>query len=284
MRTFERSATPSTMSFPASAEASPVPPHPVSAALVAALDHEFADPALLVDALTHRSWCAENEGVSNERLEFLGDAVLGLVIAERTYCDRPDLPEGQLAKIRASVVSAPALAATARGIGLGDALRLGRGELFGGGTDKESILADALEAVIGAVHLDAGLDAARALIGRLFGDLVDRSAILPGGHDYKTRLQELVARRVEPAPRYEVTDDGPDHDKRFHAVVVVVGRRHGPATGTSKKRAEQAAALLACTFLESAGGEDSEAVASRPLSGFVPVSASLTHPSSSAIF
>ena len=270
---------PSTMSFPASAEAFPIPPHPVPVALVVALDHEFVDPALLVEALTHRSWCAENEGVSNERLEFLGDAVLGLVIAEWTFGDRPDLPEGQLAKIRASVVSAPALAATASDIGLGDALRLGRGERLSGGMDKESILADALEAVIGAVHLDAGLDAARALVGRLFGDLVNRSAIEPGGHDHKTRLQELVAGRAEPAPRYEVTDDGPDHDKRFHAVVVVAGGRHGPATGTSKKRAEQAAASLACTFLESAGVGDLEVGTSRPSHDLLPGSPPLTPPS-----
>ncbi len=234
------------MSFPASAD----PPHPDQSALVAALGHDFADPGLLLDALTHRSWCAENGGASNERLEFLGDAVLGLVIAERAFGGRPELPEGQLAKIRASVVSAPALAATGREVGLGDALRLGRGELSSGGADKESILADALEAVIGAVHLDAGLDAARTLVDRLFSELLDRSAVEPGGHDYKTRLQEVVAQRTEPAPRYAVTDDGPDHDKRFHAVVVAGGRSHGPATGTSKKRAEQAAARLACTALE----------------------------------
>ena len=242
---------PSTMSSPASADPSSVPPQSDSSALVVAIGHEFTDPGLLVDALTHRSWCAEHDGVSNERLEFLGDAVLGLVIAERTFGDQPELPEGQLAKIRASVVSAPALAETARGISLGGALRLGRGEMTSGGADKESILADALEAVIGAVHLDAGLDAARTLIDRLFADLLDRSAEEPGGHDHKTRLQELVARRSEPAPRYEVTDDGPDHDKRFHAAVVAAGKRHGPAIGTSKKRAEQAAALLACTAIES---------------------------------
>ena len=262
------------MSSPASADALEVIPHPDRVELVAAVGHHFADPSLLVEALTHRSWCAENEGTSNERLEFLGDAVLGLVIAERTFGDRPDLPEGQLAKIRASVVSAPALAATARGIGLGNALRLGRGESSSGGADKESILADALEAVIGAVHLDAGLDAARELIGRLFGDLVDRSAVQPGGHDHKTRLQELVASRSEPAPRYEVAADGPDHDKRFHAVVVVSGRSHGPAVGTSKKRAEQAAALLACTHLE--GGH---AEADPPVPELVSVGASPTSPS-----
>ena len=247
MRTFVQSVTPLTMSFPVSANA----PHPDGSSLVASLGYDFVDPGLLTRALTHRSWCAENEGASNERLEFLGDAVLGLVIAEYAFEDQPELPEGQLAKIRASVVSAPALAATAREIGLGNALLLGHGEFSSGGAGKESILADALEAVIGAVHLDGGLDAARSLVIRLFAELIDKSASAPGGHDYKTRLQEFVARRTEPAPRYQVTTDGPDHDKRFHAVVSVNGQSHGPATGTSKKRAEQAAASLACTALES---------------------------------
>ena len=236
------------MSSPVSAEHPvPEPPAPPSA-----LGHEFADPTLLDVALTHRSWCAEHEGASNERLEFLGDAVLGMLVAERTYVAHPDLPEGQLAKIRASVVSSPALAAAARSIDLGASLRLGRGEVSDGGGDKESILADALEAVIGAVYLDAGLDAARGLVGRLLADSLDRSAVDPGEHDYKTRLQELVARNSTTPPRYVLTEDGPDHDKRFHAVVEVAGRTHGPAEGTSKKRAEQAAARLACRSLEPA--------------------------------
>jgi len=252
------------MSSPDSAEH----PNPELSFAPLGLGHEFADLTLLHLALTHRSWCAEHEGASNERLEFLGDAVLGMLVAERTYVQRPDLPEGQLAKIRASVVSSPALAEAARILGLGASLRLGRGEVSDGGEDKESILADALEAVIGAVYLDAGLDAARDLVDRLFAESLDRSAADPGEHDYKTRLQELVARNSTTPPRYVLTEDGPDHDKRFHATVEVAGRAHGPAVGTSKKRAEQAAARLACRSLEPAavpvGAGASAALAPRP--------------------
>ena len=236
------------MSSPDSAEH----PNPEPPAAPLGLGHEFADPTLLHLALTHRSWSAEHDGSSNERLEFLGDAVLGMLVAERTYMERPDLPEGQLAMMRASVVSSPALADAARTIGLGASLRLGRGEVSDGGEDKESILADALEAVIGAVYLDAGLDAARDLVAQLFAESLDRSAADPGEHDYKTRLQEIVARKSMAPPRYVLTEDGPDHDKRFHALVEVAGRTHGPAVGTSKKRAEQAAARLACLSLEHA--------------------------------
>ena len=230
----------------------------------AGLDHQFVDPGILDTALTHRSWCAEKDGSSNERLEFLGDAVLGMLVAERTYLYRPDLPEGQLAKIRASVVNAPALAEAARSIGLGPSLRLGRGEISSGGEDKESILADALEAVIGAVYLDSGLEAARVLVTRLFADSLNRSAADPGEHDYKTRLQELAARSSKNPPRYILTEDGPDHDKRFHAVVEVAGRTHGPAIGTSKKRAEQAAARLACRSLDPSAVLAGARTASRP--------------------
>ena len=229
------------MSSPVSAD----PRSVVSEALEDGLGHRFGDPDLLEIALTHRSWCAEHEAFSNERLEFLGDAVLGFAVAERVYRDHPGLPEGQLALIRAAVVSTPALADVARSIPLGEAIRLGRGESSTGGNDKDSILADALEAVVAAVYLDGGPAAVRTVVDRLFADVLADSAVDPGLHDFKTRLQELAARLSDPPPRYVLTDDGPDHDKRFHAVVEVAGRSHGPATGTSRKRAEQAAAHLA---------------------------------------
>jgi len=230
---------PSTMSSPVSAD----PRSVVSEALEDGLGHRFGDPDLLEIALTHRSWCAEHEAFSNERLEFLGDAVLGFAVAERVYRDHPGLPEGQLALIRAAVVSTPALADVARSIPLGEAIRLGRGESSTGGNDKDSILADALEAVVAAVYLDGGPTAVRTVVDRLFADVLADSAVDPGLHDFK-------ARRSDPPPRYVLTDDGPDHDKRFHAMVEVAGRSYGPATGTSRKRAEQEAARLAWDALE----------------------------------
>ncbi|GIT76976.1 MAG: hypothetical protein Ct9H300mP31_15070 [Acidimicrobiaceae bacterium] len=186
------------MSSPVSAD----PRSVVSEALEDGLGHRFGDPDLLEIALTHRSWCAEHEASSNERLEFLGDAVLGFAVAERVYRDHPGLPEGQLALIRAAVVSTPALADVARSIPLGEALRLGRGESSTGGSDKDSILADALEAVVAAVYLDGGPAAVRTVVDRLFADVLADSAVDPGLHDFKTRLQELAARRSDPPPRY----------------------------------------------------------------------------------
>ena len=172
MRTSERSATPSTMSSRASVKAGTGASSDRGAStrsvLEAALRYNFFDPELLVEALSHRSWCAEHGGPSNERLEFLGDAVLGLMVAELTYRRYPEQPEGQLAKIRASVVSARSVADTARIVSLGDALLLGRGEAEGAGRDKDSILSDALEAVLGAVYLDGGYEAASEVVGHLF--------------------------------------------------------------------------------------------------------------------
>ena len=214
------------------------------------LGRRFADPDLLTEALTHRSWCAEHGGESNERLEFLGDAVLGLAVAGRFFREHPDRSEGDLTMMRAGVINAEALAEVARRIDLGRALRLGRGEAASGGSGKESILSDAMEAVIGAVYLDGGQASAFALIEELFGTAIDRAAEDPGVHDHKTRLQELTARHFDSPPRYVLTSEGPDHDKRFHAEVEVDGRSYGPAPGISKKRAEQAAALLAWTELE----------------------------------
>jgi ribonuclease-3 len=196
--------------------------------------------------MAHRSWCAETPGEnSNERLEFLGDAVLGLVITDHLFRSYPELPEGELAKVRASVVNSETLAEVGADLGLGEALLLGKGEASSGGREKPSILADAMEAVIGAVYLDGGWSAAATLIMGLLGDRVEEGAAGPGGQDYKTRLQELAARQFDRLPRYEVTDEGPDHAKRFFATVLVGGVVRGTGEGRSKKQAEQQAARLA---------------------------------------
>jgi ribonuclease-3 len=198
---------------------------------------------LLGPALVHRSWCAEHAGWrSNERLEFLGDAVLGIVVTDNLFRSYPDLPEGELAKVRASVVSAAALSEVAVELRLGEALLLGKGEDGSGGREKPSILADALEAVLGIVYMTSGPRRAAELIMRLLGERVAQAASGPGGQDYKTRLQELVARRFDGTPRYEVDDDGPDHAKRFFARVRVDGELRGEGQGRSKKQAEQSAA------------------------------------------
>jgi ribonuclease III len=225
--------------------------------LQARLSHSFQDAELLTKALSHRSWVAESPGsLSNERLEFLGDAVLGLVVTDHIFRTYPDLPEGELAKVRASVVSAAALAEVAVELGLGETLRLGKGEDASGGREKPSILADATEAVIGAVYLDGGWDAASDLVLGLLGDRISDAAAGPGGQDYKTRLQELAARTFEVLPEYEVVDDGPDHAKRFYAAVTVGDRRFGGGEGRSKKQAEQAAARLAWEALKQLGAEE----------------------------
>jgi len=196
--------------------------------------------------VAHRSWCSEHDGVrSNERLEFLGDAVLGLVVTDHIFKTYPDLPEGELAKVRATVVSAAALAEIAVELELGEALLLGKGEDASGGREKPSILADATEAVIAAVYLEGGWDAAQALVLDLLGERIAAAAAGPGGQDYKTRLQELAARELESLPEYAVEDDGPDHAKRFFATVTLDGVRYGRGEGRSKKQAEQAAARVA---------------------------------------
>lgn len=202
----------------------------------------FLNPTLLRRSMAHRSWCAECGEESNERLEFLGDAVLGLVVTNYIYLKYPTLPEGDLAKLRAGVVNSLALAEIAVELRLGDALLLGKGELSTGGREKTSILADALEAVIGAVYLDGGFEAAETLVMRLMDTRIDVPADGPGGHDYKTRLQELVARSFEQLPMYRTTDEGPDHAKEFQATVQVKGEVRGTGSGRSKKQAEQAAA------------------------------------------
>jgi ribonuclease-3 len=204
------------------------------------------EPELLQRALTHRSYAYENGGLpTNERLEFLGDAVLGLVVTDTLFRAHPDLPEGQLAKLRSAVVNAKALADVGRELGLGDHLRLGRGEEATGGRDKGSILADTVEAVLGAVYLDRGLTEAEALVHRLFDPVIDSAAGLGAGLDWKTSLQELTANTGLGVPEYQIWDTGPDHEKFFTAVVRVAGEDRGSGTGRSKKEAEQEAASAA---------------------------------------
>jgi ribonuclease-3 len=204
---------------------------------------------LLFLALTHRSYAYEHGGLpTNERLEFLGDSVLGLVVTDELYRSHPDLPEGQLAKLRASVVNMTSLARVARSLGeggIGPQLLLGRGEETTGGRQKDSILADALEALLGAVHLGLGLDTAAGLVHRLFDPLLAESATRGAGLDWKTSLQELGAARGLGAPTYVVEDDGPDHAKTFTAVVLFDGIPYGRGTGRTKKAAEQEAAEAA---------------------------------------
>jgi len=210
--------------------------------LEAALGHAV-DQALLERALTHRSFAYEHGGLpTNERLEFLGDSVLGLVVTDTLYRGHPDLAEGQLAKLRAAVVNMRALADVGRSLSLGSYLRLGKGEEATGGRDKSSILADTLEALIGAVYLDRGLGDASALIHRLFDTLIAQAAGLGAGLDWKTSLQELTAMAGLGVPEYIVTEDGPDHAKTFTATARVAGVDYGAGTGRSKKEAEQQAA------------------------------------------
>jgi ribonuclease-3 len=210
------------------------------------------DPALLERAVTHRSFAYENGGLpTNERLEFLGDAVLGLVITETLYRDNPDLPEGELAKLRAAVVNMRALAAVARGLGVGPHLRLGRGEEATGGRQKASILADALEALLGAAYVSGGLEPAAALVHRLFDPLLADPVARGAGMDWKTSLQELAAAELLGPPEYVVTESGPDHAKTFQALAVVGGKRLGRGAGSSKKQAEQLAAEEAWVALRS---------------------------------
>ncbi|HSL15846.1 MAG TPA: ribonuclease III [Actinomycetota bacterium] len=212
-------------------------------ALERALGVGFADPGLLEAALTHRSYAFEQElDVNNERLEFLGDAVLGLVVTDMAYRTFPDLAEGELAKLRASIVNMSALADVARQLGLGQAVRLGHGEEMSGGRDKASILADALEALLGAVYLDRGLDVARSLIERLFRPRMNAYVRGEGERDYKTILQELASQDLRALPEYRIEESGPDHQKEFSATVYLAGKPWGSGVGRSKKEAEQQAA------------------------------------------
>ncbi|HSV41372.1 MAG TPA: ribonuclease III [Nocardioidaceae bacterium] len=214
--------------------------------LRAALGNPILDAELLDRALTHRSYAYENGGLpTNERLEFLGDSVLGVVVTETLFLAHPDLSEGRLAKLRAAVVNARALAEVARTIGLGQHVMLGRGEESTGGRNKSSILSDTVEAVIGAVYLSAGFENARSVVHRLFDPLMETAAGLGAGLDWKTSLQELAAEHTLGVPEYVIEDEGPDHAKTFTAQVQVGGDRYGHGTGRSKKEAEQQAAETA---------------------------------------
>ncbi len=218
-----------------------------------ALGYRFADPELLQLALRHRSWCAENGNVTpNERLEFLGDSVLGLVITDHLYRTYRDAPEGVLARRRAELVSTVMLAEVARELDLGSQIHLGRGEEATGGRDKPSILADALEAMFGAVYLDGGLDAAASLIVELFRDRITDVAAEEFTTDHKSRLQELAARRYGRLPVYELVGSGPEHAKTFTAAVSVDGNVAGTGAGRTKKEAEQHAAEVAYERLSEA--------------------------------
>lgn len=201
---------------------------------------------LLELALTHRSFAYESGGIpTNERLEFLGDSVLGVVITDALYHRYPDLPEGQLAKFRSAIVNARALADVARTLNLGTFIRLGRGEESTGGRDKSSILADTFEAILGAAYLDHGIDVTRKLILDLFEQLIAEAATLGAGLDWKTSLQELTAEIGVGVPSYSITESGPDHAKEFSAQVVLGDRLYGHGTGSNKKEAEQQAAASA---------------------------------------
>ncbi|UJC78313.1 ribonuclease III [Rhodococcus erythropolis] len=207
------------------------------------------EPGLLTLALTHRSYAYENGGLpTNERLEFLGDSVLGVTVTENLYLSHPDKSEGDLAKIRASVVNMHALAEVARTLGeggLGAHLLLGKGEEMTGGRDKPSILADGMESILGAIHLQHGIETARRVVLDLFDDLLTRAPLLGAGLDWKTSLQELTAEHGAGVPVYAITATGPDHDKEFTATVLISGKPLGVGVGRSKKEAEQKAASSA---------------------------------------
>jgi len=205
---------------------------------------------LLDQATTHRSFAYEHGGLpENERLEFLGDSVLGIVITEHLYAKFPDVAEGQLAKLRAAVVNARACAEVARTLDLGRYMLLGRGEDTTGGREKPSILADAMEAVIGAIYLSSGLEVSREFVLRMFGPLIEASSELGAGLDWKTSLQEIAADAGLGVPEYLVTDQGPDHEKEFHARVRLGDQILGEGIGRSKKIAEQHAASHAYATL-----------------------------------
>lgn len=224
------------------------------AALEGRLGHVFSDGALCEAALTHKSWLNEAQAGSgrrdNERLEFLGDAVLALVISDLLMKAFPDRSEGELSKTRAVIVSESGLFKAADGLGLGEWIFLGRGEDAAGGRRKPSILSNALEALFGAAFLDAGLEATRAIAQRLFGQAL-KEAEKRASLDFKSRLQERSQALLQSTPVYSVIgEEGPDHDKRFEVTIALNGLEHGRATGKSKKEAEQNAAAQALTVLE----------------------------------
>jgi ribonuclease-3 len=217
------------------------------------LGYTFRNPALLGEALSHSSYANEHRGAklsSNERLEFLGDSVLGFVTAEYLFAGHPDLPEGDLTRIRAALVCEQSLYEVASKLELGRYLKLGRGEEAGGGRQRTSILADATEAVFAAVYLDGGIQAASALIHRVLLNAERESAVEERRRDYKTALQELVQRQADQILSYRmVGEHGPDHAKVFSAEVLLNGKSIGSGSGHSKKEAEQSAARSALAYL-----------------------------------
>jgi ribonuclease-3 len=226
------------------------------------------DQQLFDRALTHRSYAYEQGGLpTNERLEFLGDSVLGVVVTEHLFVSYPDLSEGQLAKLRAAVVNSRALADVARRLELGALLYLGRGEESTGGRDKSSILADTMEAVIGAVFLGHGIEGARVFVHHLFDDLMADAATRGAGLDWKTSLQEVASLGGYGVPVYQVAESGPDHAKTFSAIVVLGERTYGPGTGRNKKEAEQKAAALAFAAISPAA--ETTPVVSTPLTDVI---------------
>lgn len=233
------------MSSPDTQSVPGVPQRPVDP-LVAHLDEVVGtgiDEPLLLRALTHRSFAYENGGLpNNERLEFLGDSVLGLVVTDTLYRVHPDLAEGHLAKLRAAVVNMRALAEVARTFELGEYVMLGKGEEATGGRDKASILADTMEALIGTVYLSCGIDRAATFVHHHFDPLIEEASTLGAGLDWKTSLQEMSALSSLGSPEYRVAEQGPDHEKEFHARVIVSDEVLGEGHGRSKKEAEQKAA------------------------------------------
>ncbi len=213
------------------------------------LGYRFAAKDLAELALTHRSYASEHDlNISYERLEFLGDAVLQLAVTRYLYDTFGDLAEGEMAKVRAAVVNQKVLAAIARRLDIGDHILLGQGEERSGGRDKDSILADIVESLLGAIYLDGGYEPAADLVLELLVPLITERAAAPGSKDFKTRLQEVLARRGL-QPNYEISETGPDHAKMFTAELWVDGKMLATGTGTSKKRAEQAAAREASSVL-----------------------------------
>ena len=217
------------------------------------LNYTFRNPALLSEALSHSSYANEHRTAhlnSNERLEFLGDSVLGFVTAEFLFVQHPDLPEGDLTRIRAALVCEQSLYEVARKLELGKYLKLGRGEEAGGGRERTSILADATEAVFAAVYLDGGITAASQLIHRVLLDVEREEVVEERRKDYKTALQELVQRQADQVLTYRmIGEQGPDHAKTFQAEVLLNGEPLGTGSGHSKKEAEQAAAKAALKIL-----------------------------------
>ena len=218
------------------------------------LNYTFRNPELLHEALSHSSYANEHRSAgrhSNERLEFLGDSVLGFVTAEFLFVQHPDLPEGDLTRIRAALVCEQSLYEVARKLDLGAYLKLGRGEEAGGGRQRTSILADATEAVFAAVYLDGGIGAASALIHRVLLEEEKEEAVEERRRDYKTALQELVQRQADQVLSYRmIGEEGPDHDKTFRAQVLLNDQPVGTGCGHSKKEAEQSAAKDALSRME----------------------------------